>query len=461
MKRFISSLLIGMLCMGLLLTAHAETADDSYNTITQYYSDFLSAEESQDTPGAIEILKKLRDYYEKFMPEDDKNYRDIPNYYYYALGRIELDEETPDYADARKNLSKCGGYLYEVTAYLQYATGMDAMGRGNYHDAITNLRSAEDVLKDDTAKFKAALEECEMLYKSSVKSKGEAACQAGKHDKAQEYYSDYLELFAYDTEIRDLLEICQEQHNEDIVEELGLEIISASSRKNAVTLRWKGNPEHYSVSWTKDLVHREETKSAEVDGKSYTVEGLLPSTVYRFTITCQNVSIQTDRETLKADALFSDKYWTGASSLYRFNNKRYDFMDSGMTSYEYKGANKKNYVYLSDKKVNLYEDSIIDSCILFSFTTTSKTVSEDMEGMAYQLLLHIDEVTTLTEEGLFGVPDENGVVRVCAKDNIIYVLVYDLWDQAVDNYSDLAEKAFRLDLLMDGKYVASAEGTLQ
>ena len=245
-------------------------------------------------------------------------------------------------------------------------------------------------------------------------------------------------------------------------EEIGLELISAvASAQRSMKLTWKGSKEEYTVTWTSDLVLGTDAKSAVVKGKTFTIDDLLPGTIYRFTISYQNTSVRIDRETRRAEdyppAEAQDRFLTGSSSLFRFDNARYDFLESGKESYEF--ANDKSCKYLKNRTVELFDKPISESAILFIFPTFG--IPQDIDDKNYQLLLHIEGIATLSEEGVFGTANENGVKKVCADDSYIYVLVYDLFDQAVENYSDLSGKNFRLDLLADEKFVGSADGVLQ
>ena len=468
MKRLLGIVLICALCVGFMGIAQAADTEikdnnaEDYRTVTKYYKNAVAFQDDGEFDEAIGQLNSLIRYCDKHP--SSKEYMDIPEYYAYALGRIELHKEEPDFATAYEKLKELSDKFYLVDSYRQYANGMMNMAIGEYQSAYADLQAAKNKLPEYTQKIINAITECTALYKSSVLSKGKAACQNGNHEKALEIYNQYLSLFDMDTEIRSLRDECQNNHSsEDAVEEVGLEMISAvPSAQRAVKLTWKGIPEVYSVQWTSDLVHgRDQQTEPDVNGKSYTVTGLLPGTVYRFTVSCRGVSVQINRETPKAPeyppAEGEDEFWTGSSSLFRFDNSRYDFMASGKTSYEF--SNDKSCKYLKTRTVELLEKPIYESCILFVFTTFG--VPDDIEGKDYQLLLHINEVATLTENGVWGAAGEDGVVKVCANGSYIYVLVYDLFDRAIEEYSDLSEKSFRLDLLVDGLLVAFSEGVLQ
>ena len=451
-------MLICALCLGLAGAAAAESAilNTDYETLTEYYDLAIAAQEESDYKGAIAQLTDLISYYEQVASPGVKQYNDIPLYYHYALGRIELAKEEPNYQEAWSNLEKCGDGLYGIASYIQYARAMTEMRSGEYAAAITDLRAVQGVLKEFTSQCIEAQEECKALFKSSVLSKGKATCDKGDHEKAREYYSQFLELIPSDADVKALLAECEEKHNPLEPEEINLEVINAvATVPGSVRLTWKGNPEDYTVSWSSDLIHGKDTASAEVNGKTYTVNDLLPGTVYRFTISHKGSSVQIDRETRKAEeyppAEGKDRFWTGSSSLYRFDNSRYDFLYSGKTSYDF--SNDKSCKYLKNRTVELFDKPISESCILFMFTTFG--VPEDIDGKPYELLLHINGVGTLREEGVFG--EE----KVCYNGSYIYVVVYDLFDQAVEDYSDLSGVTFRLDLLVDGRFVASADGTLQ
>ena len=461
-----AGLIVCVLCTRLTGLAAAEDfkLNTDYETIIEYYQSAVTAQEDNDITEAIDYLKELVRYYKEQANPGIAKHKDSPLYYAYAEGRVELSSADPDYAFAREQLDKSKDDLYMVTSYRQYAKGMLEMKNGDYALAIADLRAVRSVLTEFTSRCIEALDKCEKDYKDYVMNKGRAACQNENHEKALEMYNQYLELFDSDTDIRRLRDECQDTHGEnpEIVDEIGLSIINAvASAQCSMKLTWKGTKDKYTVSWTSDLVQGSNAKSVEVNGKTYTVTDLLPGTVYRFTIQYLNASVQIARETRKAADYPSDsgeeRFWTGSSSLFRFDNARYIFLDSGKASYEF--ANEKSCKYLKNRNVELFEKPISESMILFIFPTFG--IPEDLEGKDYQLLLHIDGTATLTEEGVFGKADEEGVVKVCAEDSYIYVLVYDLFDQAVETYSDLSEKTFRLDLLADGKLVGAADGILQ
>ena len=461
MKRLMGWMLVLALCLGLTGAAGAEEfmLITNYATIVAYYDSAVKAQEESDISSAIEFLEEMVRYYNEMAIPAVKTYNDTQLYYAYAMGRIELSKEAPDYQAAWGYLGNIGDNLYNVAAYRQYAKGMAEMNSKDYAAAIADLRAVRGVLKEFTAKCISALTQCEADYKSSVIDAGKDACKNDKHEKAQELYNQYLGLIEYDTDVKALRDECIGTHGDNPEVEVRLEIVNAvATTQGSMKLTWKGVPEEYQVKWTSDLVHGKDTQSAEVTGHSYTVEGLLPGTVYRFTVVYQgDISAQIDRETRDAAAYppaeGKDRFWTGSSSLFRFDNSRYDFLASGKASYEF--ANDKSCKYLLNNTVELFEKPISESCVLFMFTTFG--VPEDIDGKEYQLLLHIDGVATLTETGVFGEADDEGVVKVCANGSDIYVLAYDLFDQAVENYSDLAEKTFHLDLLVDGRFVASAE----
>ena len=328
--------------------------------------------------------------------------------------------------------------------------------------AISALQSLS--IREFTQIIQNAIDECKAQYKSSVIADGNAACDANDHERAQAIFNAYLNIFEDDADIIKLRDECLNTHNQESVEEaVGLEIVNAvSTTPHSMKLTWKGNGDSYTVSWTSDLVWGKDSQSAEATGESYDVEGLLPGTLYRFTVVCKSVSVEIDRETRKAEKYppmdGQKKLATGTCAMYRFNENRFEYLSSGHASYEF--YNKKDeetdkyFAYqIKNRTVELLDNPISESCILFVFTTWG--VPEDMAGKPYQILLHVDEVATLVEEGEFGGE------KVCTYGRDIYVLVYDLFDRLVEDYSDLSGKAFQLDLLVDGQLVASTEGTLQ
>ncbi len=457
MKRWMSALVA---CVLLCLAAGSAVAGDfllqnDYEAIVELYRSAVEKqEELGDVKAALDELALLVLYYEEKAGADIGTYEDARLYYAYAKGRLALSAEKPDWAEAMKQLKLCTEDFYHVADYLAYARGMDAMQNERYAEAITSLSSVN--LREFTSQRLDAIATCESRYKTWVKEKGKKACEDGAHEEAQGYYSQYLEVLPDDSEVRALLEECLRTHNtQEILEELGLEISRAvSTAPGAMKLSWKGTPEEYTVGWTCDLAGGTAPETRTVTDHSCTVEGLLPGTVYRFTVSHGNGKVEIDAETRKAEDYApegSERLWTGSSSLFRFSGSREAFLASGLPSHEFAGGSSCKY--LKNRTVALYDDPIDDSCILFVFTTFG--VPESMAEAPWQVLLHVEGTGTLTRTG------QVGDTGVCIGGSNIYVLLYDVLDEAVERWSDLPGKNFRVDLLVNGLFVASSEGVFE
>lgn len=475
MKRWLTWMIIFVWCLSLTGFAAAEEAnldliklEPAYRAIKDYYTMADDAQHDDDLEDTVSTLEKLILYYEKQEQNISLSaYKDARFYYAYAQGLLELCKPEPDYSLAREYFDEknSGNDLERVRSYRRYAQGMEEMKNKDYAAAIEHLRDVIGLPTKFSSDCSTALEYCEAAYKKAVLEEGPNACDNGDHKKALDLYEKYLNLFNHDEDIRRLRDECEKYHapqpadQTQIYDEAAVKNLRAvPTAQRSVKLTWEGTKEAYTVTWTSDLFFGTDAHSAEVQGKTFTVTDLLPGTVYRFTVNYQNTSIHMDRETKEAEK-YADNLWTGSSTLFRFDNSRYTFLESGKTSYEFANDKSCNLEYLKKDTVELFENPISESAILFVFTTSG--IPRDINGKDYLLLLHIDGTATLTEKGKFGKANEDGIKNVCADGTDIYVLVYDLFDQAVENYSDLSGKAFRLDLLVDEKYVASSNGILQ
>jgi len=458
MKRLFGWLLLALFCVGAMGVAKSEdqTLDSQYETIVTMYKIAIEKQEVYgEVQEAIDDLKAILDLYSGI--EDTKlwNYDDTQNYYRYAVARVELSKDKPDYALALEQLGKCGDALYLVSDYQLYASGMRAAENGDYAKAISTLRQVG--LKEFTSKRNDAIEEYRQLFRASVLASGKKAFDSGNYDAAESVYDQYLELFEDDSEIIRLRDACRESgQGEGTVEASGVEIINAvATSPRTMRLSWQGSAEQYTVRWTSDLTSNRDSQSAEVTGREYTVEDLLPGTVYRFTVSDNGSSAEMDRETPKAPKYVrsdgQERFWTGSSSLYRFNGSREAFLGSDSASYAFIGD--ASCKYLKSHTVDLYGEPFYESCIVFVFPTFS--IPEDIDGKPCTVLLHLDGLGTLAQTATFGDRD------VCGDGNNIYVLVYDLFDQAISRYAALTDQPFRLELLVDDMLVGTSDGTLQ
>ena len=87
-----------------------------------------------------------------------------------------------------------------------------------------------------------------------------------------------------------------------------------------------------------------------------------------------------------------------------------------------------------------------------------QTIPENMKTASYKILFHIENICTLTETGLFG--DTHVCFNEQGNDRI-YVLLDDMLDQIADMPLNMTDMPYSLDVLIDNKLVASAEGTIK
>lgn len=446
----LSLVLAMLLCLCFAFTALADEKTEDYETIATYYNDAVKALDQED---AEEQLRELIVYYER--NEERKNtmnsYLDARLMYYYACGRIAIIDG--DYTAAAKYLNDCGNFGDQITDYYAFARGM-YLAKGSdetmYPEAIELLRGVQSN-SAFTASCLDAIKECETRYRETMLAKAKSACQREDHAAAQNYYTQILDVLPDDAEVKQAYNDCLTHTGS--VESAGSIVIknAYAGSDTSVVLKWEGEKEDYTIWYMADMKNGTDKKQKAASGSKCTVDGLLPNTCYLFRIECDGAWAETTVKTetgSEYSEINSDFTWTGSSTMYCFTKQRDKMLDSGKLSFEYyKDSNVKKS---QDRIIPMYDPAVSDSCVLFVFTTLG--IPDEMRGKPYQVLLHVEERGTLIGEGLFG--DE----KLCDNNDRIYLLMYDMLDEANDSYPNLSSVAFGVDVLMEGKIVCSSDG---
>ncbi len=464
MKRFLSVCIVLCLLAG-LTPVYADTLNDEYNTIKTYYRQATGEyntntdeyKEGDVDPEIVqEKLQKLVNYYG--LDENRRtrldSYQDARLMYLYAEGRLAI--MNGQYADAYAVLRKCGDFGYKITEYYSFAYGM-SLAAGNesgYPEAISLLRSVQGN-PEFTSLCLTTIQSCEEKFKVYTLNYAKRLCDEGAHDKAQDAYKQILELLPGDKEATAALSVCQTHTGE-------VDVISSITIKNdysgsptSYTVKWEGESDSYEVSCSMIVANITEWTTVTVSGADkYVFKDLLPGTQYRFRVQSGEAYAETVGTTLKAEPysnIAADFDWTGSNTMYCFDNKRDIFLDMEIPSYDYYQQIKCKPV--KERIVTRNNPSILSSCILFVFPTFG--IPETMLDQPYTLLLHFEDYGTLVREGKWN------DLSVCSNSDYIYVLLYDLFDEAIDTWSKLENVPFTVEVLIDQALVVSAEGKLE
>ena len=80
---------------------------------------------------------------------------------------------------------------------------------------------------------------------------------------------------------------------------------------------------------------------------------------------------------------------------------------------------------------------------------------DEINGKPYTLLMHVDGSGTVLRDGVFG--DD----CVFLEKDVMYVLVDDMFDEAVDTFPELSGSNFTFEVLIDGLPAVSAAGSFE
>lgn len=465
MKKWFSMLtILFLICIA--FCAVADTYEDDYESLVYFYNEATSNKDeslNEYVPGqndpekARENLESLIVYYESHQ----ETLGNAQLYYFYARGRIAIYKE--DYQTAVEYLGDCGNFGYDTVSYYSFARGMYLAGSSNvredYPEAIKLLKTVQEN-KEFQEKCISTIARCKENYRAYMLAKAKQLEQKAQYENALEYLTEWRAFLPDDEDAKNAYYECFRLKDGTAPIEIMPSTIEITNiyaiACDKVMLQWKGQAEEYVVSYTMNMAQDDNWKKVRTTGEKYTATGLLPGTKYWFRVEDEkgNVSsfsvVQTDEAQLYSEICLEYK-WTKSFTTYLFANKRDAFLEESVSSYEY--YKKTNPKSIKDHTIALNNPAIQRSCTLFVFTTIS--LPEDMDGQAYTILLHIENMGTLKAEGMIG--DQN----VCLNDGRIYMLVYDLWDEAIEMWSDLSGKAYTIELLVDNALMARAKGKLQ
>lgn len=287
MKRMAVLWLLFLALVILVFPSFADVQEEAYETIQHLYEEAEKKEtEFNDLDGAIEELNKLKSFYEAEI-NSDQNFMEFnlsALYYDYAIARIELQTENPDYRKAEELLQKSKDSLYLGNAYYLFARGMREMEDQLFSFSYQHLSEIGTALPKYYQRIQTAIVDNQTCYRNSVKQQGIDECSKGNHERAQELYNAYLELFPSDAEIRSLLNSCADTHGETPVSNVVPgRIFEISGRVNETQIELdltdseKGH--QYIVTLNPDNGGELSSKSAR-ENSSIIFEDLIPGTIY-------------------------------------------------------------------------------------------------------------------------------------------------------------------------------------
>ena len=442
---------------------------DSYMTIWELYDEAFLRGSEFDLDFALTKMKELIEIYES----SDSRLADYSNaqmYYKYAKGAAAFQDE--QYEEAEKWMTDCAladtRSGYDPANYIAFAKGMTLKKRGEYKDAIAML-SGVTGLADYTGRRLEAISQCRQMIRETNLTLAKTAIAGQDYQLATDLCDEILKYVSNDEEALALREQARKAGGFETAarQEFPITITSAKTTgTDSVSLSWEGTPETYTVIWTPDLVRGGNAQSATVEGHEYTVTGLYPGTVYRFTVEYQgNQSPSKDKKTNAAEEFMildsegnQKKMRTGTCVIYDYEDAREDYADQDIPVYQYREQQKLK----AQRDKVLHLDGIENDLILFAFTNFPYA-PEDIAEKEYALLLHAEGLETLIHTGRVGDESVTGNPDTGAKDYSIYVTVSDLLDTLTGNYTmeSLAKKAYTLDLLIEGKMAGSVSGTLE
>ena len=220
MKRMAVLWLLFLALFILAFPGYADVQEEAYDTIQHLYEEAEKKEtEFNDLEGATDELSKLKTFYEAEINTNPQinEFKLSALYYDYAVARVELQMEKPDYRKAEELLQKCKDSLYLGNAYYLFAQGMRESEDQLFSSSHQHLSEIGTALPEYYQRIQTAIQENQLRYKESLRDQGAAECGNGNHEKAQELYKEYLDIYPSDTEIRLLLNDCIDTHGETLI----------------------------------------------------------------------------------------------------------------------------------------------------------------------------------------------------------------------------------------------------
>ncbi|MCR4621788.1 MAG: fibronectin type III domain-containing protein [Clostridiales bacterium] len=220
-----------------------------------------------------------------------------------------------------------------------------------------------------------------------------------------------------------------------------------------VTVKGKADGETYTVKWYALSNGESAAKSDRTSASSYTATGLEPNTEYLITLECEafTVSFKARTRNVQPYSDFDDSFeWSQSSSIYLISDrsKLFKHLDNGRKVSTF--IDQYNLRKSKERIISLDESFLKHGAAMFAFLLYAAP-KEELNGKPYTLLMRVNG-GSVRRDGIFGDMDVS-IDRDC-----LYVLVYDMFEDAAKSFPNLSGSKFTLELLIDGMSAVDATG---